>query len=241
VAERRGDPVRDPRFPVGGDAHGKGPDIPAPAATAPSAQPPNVGDAKRLAAEYRASGAYERDLASITAAAAEWLAFRAPQRPRPALVFDVDETALSNWEVIEADDFGRVIGGPCVALPEGPCGWAGWDLLARSRPIAPTLGLFQRARELGVAVFFISGRPESQREATERNLRAAGYVGYQRLILVPEGARFASAAAFKAPARAGLEQEGYALVANVGDQPSDLAGGHAERAFLLPNPFYRIP
>ena len=29
-------------------------------------------------------------------------------------------------------------------------------------------------------------------------------------------------------------------IANVGDQPSDLAGGYAERTFLLPNPFYRI-
>ncbi|WP_264815995.1 hypothetical protein [Acidomonas methanolica] len=30
-------------------------------------------------------------------------------------------------------------------------------------------------------------------------------------------------------------------MANIGDQPSDLAGGHAVRGFLLPNPFYRVP
>jgi len=30
-------------------------------------------------------------------------------------------------------------------------------------------------------------------------------------------------------------------VANVGDQLSDLAGGHAGRDFKLPNPFYHIP
>ena len=35
--------------------------------------------------------------------------------------------------------------------------------------------------------------------------------------------------------------EGYTIVANIGDQPSDLDGGFAERTFLLPNPFYRIP
>ena len=28
--------------------------------------------------------------------------------------------------------------------------------------------------------------------------------------------------------------------ASVGDQPSDLAGGYAEKTFLLPDPFYRI-
>jgi hypothetical protein len=36
------------------------------------------------------------------------------------------------------------------------------------------------------------------------------------------------------------EAEGYTIVANIGDQPSDLAGGHSERTFLPPDPFYRI-
>lgn len=205
------------------------------------AQPPNVGDAKQVATAYHASGAYRRDLVAVTDAAAGWLAIRAPQVRRPALVLDIDDTALSNWEVIQADDFGRVIGGPCAALPEGPCGWASWDLLARSSVIEPTLGLFRRARALGVDVFFITGRPEAQRDATERNLQAAGYTGYARVVMVPDGARFATAAAFKAPARAGIEREGYTIIANAGDQPSDLEGGSAERRFLLPNPFYRIP
>ena len=35
--------------------------------------------------------------------------------------------------------------------------------------------------------------------------------------------------------------QGFTIIANVGDQPSDLAGGYAERTFLVPNPFYRIP
>ncbi len=204
-------------------------------------QPPNVGDAKRAATAYHDSGGYARDLAAVAAQASAWLARRAPGTRNPVLVLDIDETSLSNWEVILADDFGRIIGGPCPALPEGPCGWAAWDLLARSRAIAPTLGLFRQARALGVAVVFITGRPESQREATERNLRAEGYEGWARLVMVPDGARFASASAFKAPVRAGLEREGHTIVANLGDQPSDLEGGHAERAFLLPNPFYRIP
>ena len=201
-----------------------------------------MGDAKRAASAYHDGGAYARDLlAAVAAAAGAWLARRAPEVGRPALVLDIDDTALSNWEVIRADDFGRVIGGPCPALPEGPCGWAAWDLLGRDPAIAPTLDLFRRARALGVAVFFVTGRPESQRAATERNLRAAGYDGYAGLRMVPEGARYASAAEFKAPVRAAIERAGHTVVANMGDQPSDLAGGHAERTFLLPNPFYRIP
>jgi len=39
--------------------------------------------------------------------------------------------------------------------------------------------------------------------------------------------------------RVPIEQANYTIIANVGDQPSDLAGGYAERA-LLSDPFYRI-
>jgi acid phosphatase len=57
----------------------------------------------------------------------------------------------------------------------------------------------------------------------------------------PAGTRTPSVADFKAPERAKIEMKGYTIIANVGDQPSDLAGGHAERTFQLPNPFYRVP
>jgi hypothetical protein len=57
----------------------------------------------------------------------------------------------------------------------------------------------------------------------------------------PVGAQFVSASDFKAPQRADIEGQGYTIIANMGDQPSDLDGGFAERTYLLPNPFYRIP
>ena len=60
-------------------------------------------------------------------------------------------------------------------------------------------------------------------------------------FMVPNGAHFASAVDFKSPVRAEIEGAGYTIVANVGDQPSDLLGGHAQRKFLLPDPFYRVP
>lgn len=214
---------------------------PAGSATAALSEPANVGDAKRAAREYHASGRYARDLAAVTGQAGAWLTERARQVERPALVLDVDDTALSNWEVIQADDFGRVFGGPCEALPEGPCGWVNWDLLGRSPVLPATLALYTLARSQGIAVFFITGRDEPQRAATERNLTEVGYTAFVRLDMPAFGARYASAADFKAPRRAAIEAEGYRIIANVGDQPSDLAGGYAERTFLLPNPFYRIP
>src|SRR3954447_16338350 len=200
-------------------------------------QPANVGDAKTAATAYHASGAYGRDLALVASEAGAWIVRRAPEVSHPALVLDIDDTSLTNWEVIRADDFGRIINGPCTALPQGPCGWAAWDLLGKAPAIAPTLTLFGQARALNVAVFFITGRPEAQRAATEQNLRNTGYQGYSALYMVPEGTHYPSASGFKAPVRAAIAAGGYTIIANMGDQPSDLAGGHAEKAFLLPNPF----
>lgn len=206
-----------------------------------SGQPSNVGDAGIAARAYHDSGAYDRDLALVAGKAINWIGKRAPSASRPALVLDIDDTALSNWEIIKLDDFGRPIAGPCDPDSGGPCGWAAWDQLARDPAIGPTLQVFQKARSANVAVFFITGRPENQRAATERNLRRVGYGGYARLVMVPNGAHFASAADFKTPVRAEIERQGYTIIANMGDQPSDLRGGHAEKKFLLPNPFYRVP
>jgi predicted secreted acid phosphatase len=206
-----------------------------------SSEPANVGDVKTAAVAYHDSGAYERDVASAVAPAEAWLTQRAQLATRPAIIFDIDETALSNWDVIIADDFGRVIPGPCAHLPNGPCGWEAWDLRGQDKAIDATLNLYLHAKALDVAVFFITGRSESQRNATERNLRSAGYDSFAKLIMPSDGAKFASAADFKAPRRAEIEEAGYTIIANVGDQPSDLTGGHAEKTFLLPDPFYRIP
>jgi predicted secreted acid phosphatase len=203
-------------------------------------QPQNVGDAITAAAAYHDSGEYERDITLVAGKAADWIGERAPQTTRPAVVFDIDETALANWEVIKRDNFGRPIQGPCDMALDGPCGWAAWDNLAKDPPIGPTLSVFKQALASKADVFFITGRPENQRQATEENLRTAGYVGYVKLYMVPDNAQYSSAVNFKAPIRAEIESAGYKIIANIGDQPSDLLGGYAERMFLLPNPFYRV-
>jgi predicted secreted acid phosphatase len=204
-------------------------------------QPANVGDAKIAALAYHDSGEYVRDLTLVADRARSWISERAPKVNQPALVLDIDETALSNWEVIKLDDFGRPIAGPCDPASGAPCGWAAWDQLGRDPAIEPTLQVFRAARAANVTVFFITGRPEDQRTATERNLRKVGFNSYARLFMVPNGAHFASAADFKAPKRTEIERLGYTIIANIGDQPSDLIGGHAEKKYLLPDPFYRVP
>jgi len=45
---------------------------------------------------------------------------------------------------------------------------------------------------------------------------------------------------FKSKARAQIESNHFTIIANIGDQFSDLVGGHAERTFKVPDPLYFI-
>jgi predicted secreted acid phosphatase len=209
------------------------------AADVPTSQPSNLGDLKQQIREYQKSGAYDRDLAAVAAAAQAYVEERAAEVKNPALVLDIDETSLSNWPQLLANDFGYIPRGPC-RLPDGPCGSHAWDRTLRARAIAPTLTLFNAAKASGVSVFFITGRHQDERRVTAANLRVAGYRGWSGLVMrAPADKRPVSE--YKSGERARIEAQGYTIIANIGDQPSDLAGGHAERGFLLPDPFYRIP
>ena len=200
---------------------------------------PNLFDVQKQVDAYIASGRYEADCAAVATRARAYLDERAKQATKPAVVFDIDETSLSNWPAYRANGGGRITAGECD-VEHGPCGLRAWQAMGKSLAIRPTLELARHARELGVAVFFISGRPPSLLEATERNLREQGYA-WDGVILLPEGANFASAADFKAPERRKLVEQGYTVLFTIGDQESDLRGGSAERTFKLPNPIYYLP
>lgn len=75
---------------------------------------------------------------------------------------------------------------------------------------------------------------------TIENLEREGYGGWAGLTLKPAGSTLTTVA-YKSGARAAIEQQGYRIVANIGDQYSDLAVGHADRAFKVPNPFSFLP
>jgi acid phosphatase len=209
------------------------------ASTSSTPHVPNLHDAQQEVERYLASGAYDRDVARVVERATAYLEQRAKTAVRPAIVLDIDETSLSNWPAYRANGWGRVLNGPCD-LDQGPCGVRAWEALAQAKALGPTLELAKRAKELAVAVFFITGRPATLRDATERNLHEQGYQ-WDEVILEPPGATYASAADFKAPERRKIAERGYTILLNMGDQESDLTGGYAERVFKLPNPVYFIP
>jgi len=211
---------------------------PAAASAAPAAVP-DLPAAVRQVEQYLDTGRYAADVARVVAEAGAYLDERAPAVAKPAIVLDIDETALSNWPAYRLNGWGRILAGGCD-LERGPCGVRAWQALARSEALPPTLALVQRAHALGVAVFFVSGRPANLREATERNLRERGYA-WDGLVIQPEGSHFDSAVDFKAPERRRITEQGYTILFSLGDQQSDLAGGFAERTFKLPNPVYFLP
>jgi acid phosphatase len=197
-----------------------------------SHEPANLDRAKQELRAYFSSGQYDRDIAAEAARARIWIQQRAAKRAareRLAMVFDLDETLLSNWPELVADDFG---GSDAV--------WEVWLATGNDPAIEPVRDLYRVARQLGVEVIFLTSRREHLRAATEKNLRTIGCADYAELICEPKDTK-ETAVTFKTAQRQRLTAEGRVIIANIGDQESDLAGGYAERTFKLPDPFYLTP
>jgi acid phosphatase len=205
------------------------------------AEPPqNLADFEKQLITYHDSGAYDRDLETVASQAIEYIQSNATAAKNPALVLDIDETSLSNWAKLLANQFGFFPTGACD-LPKGPCGEDSWEQMGIATPIWATHRIYEAARNAHVTVFFITGRQSRFRHATIQNLHDAGYTEFADVMMEDDGAHFASAADFKSVQRERIEQSGYTIIANVGDQLSDLERGHARKTFKMPNPFYFIP
>ena len=120
--------------------------------------------------------------------------------------------------------------------------WNKWAESANAPAISGTLALFKRAKEMGIAVFFITGRADTLRDATEKNLHNAGYDHWDGLTMRTKDQVSEATIAYKSAARAAIVQRGYHIILSVGDQFSDLKGTPAaDHSVRLPNPFYYIP
>jgi hypothetical protein len=146
------------------------------------------------------------DVAAVADQAEQYLDDRLPDSPaHPAIVLDIDNTSL------------QTAYRPGLTSPATP----------GIREAA------QQAADAGAAVFFVTARPEILRWQSEANLRGQGYP-FTGIYLRP-WFNTQPDQVLKTAARTAIESRGYTIVANIGNSPSDLAGGHAERTFKLPD------
>jgi acid phosphatase len=188
---------------------------------------PNLTLEKNKYYKYHDSGKYERDLESVTIKATRYAQRRVKATgEKMAIVFDIDDTALSNWDYMSKIDLGY-----------GDKDYENWILKGDAIAIKPTLKFYNEVQKLNFSIFFVTGRREHLKNITISNLRAAGYANWAGLYLRPETDK--SVSAFKTEIRSEIEREGFHIIINIGDQYSDLVGGYAEREYKLPNPFYQ--
>jgi acid phosphatase len=200
------------------------------------AEPPNLTCVKNELKQYHDSGRYEKDLAQVIAKAQHFINQQArmnEKRKNPkklAVILDIDETSLSNYKYMIKRDF------------TGTKAQFHQDVMAASSPvIKPTLSLYNDAIQRGVNVFFITGRRKPETNATVKNLHRAGYHKWAGLYLRPSDYEQKSIIPFKSRTRELITQQGYTIIATIGDQYSDIKGGYAEKGYKLPNPYYYLP
>lgn len=200
------------------------------------AEPSNLGLLKQDVMRYHDSGAYDKELALVISKADRYISKQVKEnnqcaiKKHLALVLDIDETSLSNYNHMAKLHFG----GDEKAIDQ--------IILAADAPaIKPTLELYRNALKQGVTVFFITGRHKAFRAATEANLVKAGYKNWSAIYFKPDNYKSRSNIAFKEKTRNLISKKGYLILASIGDQYCDLLGGHAKKVYKLPNPFYYLP
>lgn len=200
------------------------------------AEPANLSHLKAEVQAYHDSGAYQKELTKVISTARQYIDQRTAtnkrlEKPQKlAIVLDIDETSLSNYDNMLARDFA----GSQKRIHN--------DMLAANAPaIKPMLKLYQEAQKNNVAIFFVTGRVSSEKQATAENLKSAHYTNWAGLYVRPDGYTKKSIVPYKSQTRSAITKQGYTIIASIGDQKSDLIGGFAEKTFKLPNPYYYIP
>ncbi|MEU0008181.1 HAD family acid phosphatase [Streptomyces sp. NPDC006314] len=125
---------------------------------------------------------------------------------KQAIVFDIDNTTLET-------DFGFSFPQPANK---------------------PVLNVAEYAQEHGVSLFFVTARPGIIYWPTEYNLEHDGY-DVSGLYVRGLFDLFKDVAAYKTAQRVDIENNGYTIIANIGNSATDLSGGHAEKTFKLPD------
>jgi acid phosphatase len=187
---------------------------------------------------YRDSGRYQSDQRAVARAAQKFLRSwlrdecESPRRcdgRKPAAVFDIDDTLVDWYPTYLSTGF--------VAVPSVMDNAAENCL---TPAIVAVRKVLHDAQRRGVSVFLISGRPAPARAVTVACLNKLDVANWDGLILRDPAQYALTAEQYKSAARAKIERRGYTIITSVGDQLSDMTGGHVVQGFRLPNPMYFI-
>ncbi len=166
-----------------------------------------VGAAAAAEVDY---ATWQKDVKAVVDTATPYIQQRTANSSgqKLAVVFDIDNTTLETHYT------------PWYQLP--------------TPALKPSLELAKYAKSRGVAVFFVTARPGIIESVTKWNLKTVGYpVDGLYVRDLPD--LFAEVSAYKTASRADIESDGYKIIANVGNNTTDLVGGHAERTYKLPD------
>ncbi|KUM81850.1 HAD family acid phosphatase [Streptomyces curacoi] len=201
---------------------------------------------------YQASpdSPYAKDLARIDADAKKYIDKAARKAlhkgEKPAVVFDIDDTLLLSLDYEKKTNY-----------TYNSATWAEYVNRADRPAVFGSPELVRYAESKGVEVFYNSGLAESQRSAAVENLKKAGAevnLDADHMFLKDKanppayladcatpGTWNCTTVQYKSGTRQHIEDDlGYEIIANFGDQYSDLEGGHADRTYKLPNPTYFV-
>jgi hypothetical protein len=185
---------------------------------------------------------YAKQTRRITARTERFLARRLHHAgAHPALILDIDDTSLTTYGYEISEGFGYT---PASNLAY---------LQSHTLPaVFGVKGLANWASRHKITVFWITGRPDTQQALTVANLTDVGYHAASNtsdIFLKPTSNPPAyltcepscSTIQYKSQTRAHIASMGYRILADMGDQFSDLKGGHSGRTVKMPNPMYFIP
>lgn len=188
----------------------------------------NLDTAKNQVVSYYESGEYEKEMAAIINDAKEKFS-KIEVQDNSAVVFDLDETALDNYEAIKKIGFGYE-----------PKWWDEWVQQGTAPANKKVKELYNFLIQMGFKVIFISGKKETQYDATIKNLVLVGYNEFDTLIVRPKESHKTKAAEFKSQKRKELAEKGYTIIGCVGDQVSDCVGENCGIIVKLPNYLYLV-
>ncbi len=193
-----------------------------------STVPINLDTAKQNVIAYFESGKFDEELNKIIEDAIRKFS-RVEFTGTEAVVFDIDETALSNYDAMKEFDFGYI-----------PHLWDEWEAEARAPAIKQVKELYDYLVGRGAKIIFLTGRKNYNYEPTYINLKNEGYHYFDTLITRQPHEYGIPAIEYKSNKRVELTRMGYNIVGTVGDQWSDLRGPYSGIQIKIPNYFYSI-